>query len=198
MSPRDGGTQDEELGALERSGALSVLRYRRRLAHAQEEVWRAITEDAHLAAWFPTTIEGARLAGAPLHFAFRESEGAPFGGEMLAFVPPSLMELRWADDVLRFELEADGPGCILRLTVSFPERGKAARDAAGWHVCLDQLVVACDGADLVWRPPDRWRVVHAVDVDRLGPEASAIGPPEEWKRVHGAEVVQGDKRLPPA
>ena len=52
---------------------------------------------------------------------------------MLAFVPPSLMELRWADDVLRFELEPDGDGraCILRLTVTFPEHGKAARDAGG-------------------------------------------------------------------
>jgi hypothetical protein len=41
-------------------------------------------------------------------------------------------------------------------------------------------------------------VVPRCYVERLGPEASAIGPPEEWKRVHGAEVVQGDKRLPPA
>ena len=83
--------------------------------------------------------KGSGAAGAPLHFSFRQSEGEPFDGEMLAFVPPSLMELRWADDVLRFELEPDGAGCILRLTVTFPEHGKAARDAAGWHVCLEQL-----------------------------------------------------------
>ena len=55
------------------------------------------------------------------------------------------MELRWADDILRFELEADGPGCVLRLTVTFPEHGKAARDAAGWHVCLEQLGSECAG-----------------------------------------------------
>ena len=66
---------------------------------------------------------------------------------MLAFVPPSLLELRWADDVLRFELESDGGGeTILHLRVTFPEHGKAARDAAGWHVCLERLVLACDGA----------------------------------------------------
>jgi uncharacterized protein YndB with AHSA1/START domain len=175
MIPAD----DEELGTLERSGGLSILRYERRLAHSQQEVWSAITEDVHLAAWFPTTIEGERLVGAPLHFAFRESEGAPFDGEMLAFVPPSLMELRWADDVLRFELdpEPDGRGCTLRLTVTFPEYGKASRDGAGWHVCLEQLAAACDGTDLKWEPPDRWRVVHRAYVERLGPEASAIGPP---------------------
>jgi uncharacterized protein YndB with AHSA1/START domain len=170
------GAADEEFGTLQRTGERSVLRYERHLAHPRDAVWRAITEDAHLAAWFPTTIEGARAAGAPLHFSFRESEGAPFDGEMLAFVPPSLMELRWADDVLRFELEPDpgGPGCILRLTVTFPEHGKAARDAAGWHVCLDQLA---DGTDLDRPPPERWRVIHAAYVDRLGPAASTIGPP---------------------
>ena len=92
-----------EYGTLERRADASVLRYHRRLAHPRERVWSALTEDAHLAAWFPTTLEGERVAGAPLHFSFRESEGEPFDGEMLAFTPPTLMELRWGDDVLRFD-----------------------------------------------------------------------------------------------
>jgi uncharacterized protein YndB with AHSA1/START domain len=171
-----------EYGTLERTADASVLRFHRRLAHPRQKVWSALTEDAHLAAWFPTTIEGERVAGAPLRFSFRESEGEPFEGEMLAFAPPALMELRWADDVLRFELEADGPGCVLHLTVTFSEHGKAARDGAGWHVCLDQLAHECDGAGLPWHPPDRWRVVHRGYVERLGPEASVLGPPEEWER----------------
>jgi len=95
------------------------------------------------------------------------------------------MELRWADDILRFELEPDGSGCVLVLTVTFPEHGKAARDAAGWHVCLEELAHVCDRTGLPWKPPDRWRLVHRGYVERLGPEASAIGPPEEWERVHG-------------
>src|SRR6185437_2447992 len=108
-----------------------VLRYRRRLTHPRDKVWRALTEDKHLAAWFPTTMEGERAAGASLHFSFRAGEAEPFDGEMLAFEPPFLMELRWADDVLRFELTADGEGaCELSLSVTFPEQGKAARDAA--------------------------------------------------------------------
>ncbi|HTU37631.1 MAG TPA: SRPBCC domain-containing protein [Acidimicrobiales bacterium] len=174
-----------ESGTLERLGDRSVLRYRRRLAHPQDTVWRALTEDAHLAGWFPTTIEGERSAGAALRFSFREGEGAPFVGEMLEFDPPACMELRWADDVLRFELTPDGAGCVLALTVTFPEHGKAARDAAGWHVCLEQLAFECAGDGLPWRPPDRWRAVHGEYVARLGPEASAIGPPEEWERAHG-------------
>ena len=175
----------DEFGTLERQpGGMSVLRYRRRLAHPLPKVWRALTEEAHLAQWFPTTIEGERAAGAPLHFSFRKGEGEPFDGEMLAFDAPTLLELRWADDVLRFELSADGPGCVLDLTVTFAEYAKAARDAAGWHVCLEQLGIVCDDARLPWKPADRWREVHRSYVERFGPAASALGPPEEWERVH--------------
>ncbi len=177
---------EDSYGDLERGGDRSILRYRRRLAHPPRTVWRALTEDVHLAGWFPTTIEGHRVAGAPLRFSFRESEGEPFDGEMLAFDPPTLMELRWGDDVLRFELVPDGAGSVLVLTVTLPEHGKAARDGAGWHVCLDQLEHVCDGTALPFEPPDRWREVHRVYVERLGPEASAIGPPPEWQRVHGS------------
>lgn len=179
MGVNDAAT-DDEFGTLERAGDVSILRYERRLVHHRERVWRALTEDADLAAWFPTTMEGPRRAGAPLHFSFRQGEGQSFDGEMLAFVPPSLMELRWADDVLRFELEPceDGDAhTILRLRVTFPGYGKAARDAAGWHVCLDRLGAACAGTTPPRDPTARWRVVHPEYVDRFGPEASALGPP---------------------
>jgi uncharacterized protein YndB with AHSA1/START domain len=167
----------DELGRLNRApDGRWVLRYRRRLSHPPEKVWRALTEDAHLEAWFPTTIEGARRAGAMLRFSFRQREAEPFDGEMLTFAPPSLLELRWADDVLRFELEPDGTGSLLRLTVTFPERGKAARDGAGWHVCLERLASVVDGTTLP-EGPDRWRTAHARYVDAFGPEASVIGPP---------------------
>jgi uncharacterized protein YndB with AHSA1/START domain len=177
-----------EFGSLERADDVSILRYERRLAHPRERVWQAITVDADLAAWFPTTVEGPRRAGAALHFSFRQGEGQSFDGEMLAFVPPSLMELRWADDILRFELDSEGDDdTILRLTVTFTEYGKAARDAAGWQVCLERLVLASAGAgaELPWDPAERWRVVHQEYVTRFGPAASTIGPPQEWEETHG-------------
>jgi uncharacterized protein YndB with AHSA1/START domain len=170
-------TDDE---TLERTATASVLRFRRHLTHPPSTVWSALTEDEHLEGWFPTTVEGERVAGAPLRFSFRQSEGAPFDGQMTCFQPPTVLELRWGDDVLRFELEPehDGEGCVLNLTVTFPDHGKAARDATGWHVCLEQLAHVCDGTTPPWDPPERWRAVHPGYVERLGPEASAIGPPE--------------------
>jgi uncharacterized protein YndB with AHSA1/START domain len=170
---------NDELGTLERDGELCVLRYRRVLPQRPETVWRALTEDAHLAGWFPTTIEGERSRGAPLRFSFRNGEAASFDGEMLVVDPPSVLELRWGDDTLRFEVGSEGAGSVLSLTVTFPEYGKAARDAAGWHVCLDQLLYVVADEEPPDTGSDRWRVVQRDYIDRLGPEASVLGPPGE-------------------
>jgi hypothetical protein len=62
-------------------------------------------------------------------------------GEVLALDPPRRFHFTWGPDELRFDLEPldDGSGCLLRLTDVLSESEKAARDAAGWSVCLDTL-----------------------------------------------------------
>lgn len=99
---------------------------------------------------------------------------------MIVFDPPSVMEFTWGTDRLRIEVKPDGTGTILTLIDIFGEQGKGARDAAGWHECLDRLVCELDGT----APPaqgQRWREVHPVYVERLGPAASTIGPPAGWE-----------------
>jgi uncharacterized protein YndB with AHSA1/START domain len=182
---------EQDYGQLDVRESRATLRYERRLSHPAESVWRALTEPAHLEAWFPTTIDGERATGAPLTFVFRELELEPMQGEMLAYEPPSLMELRWGEDVLRFVLEPDEPErCVLRLTVTFEELGKIARDGAGWHSCLDRLAYDLAGEQPPFSASDRWRDVHDTYVERLGPEAARIGPPEEWERAHGSTGAQ--------
>jgi uncharacterized protein YndB with AHSA1/START domain len=166
-------------GRLEQRDGRWQLRFTRRLAHPPERVWRALVDPDEVATWFPTTIEGDCAPGAPLRFAFRNDEGAPFEGEMIACDPPHLMEFRWGDDdTLRFELEADGHGTVLTLVDTFGELGKAARDAAGWHVCLDALTSRFGGEDVSEPAADRWHQVHEHYLQRLGPEAATIGPPD--------------------
>jgi len=166
------------LGTLARQGDRWTLTFTRRLAHPREKVWRAVTEPEHLAVWYPQQIVGERKAGAALRFV--SSAGDGFDGQMLVFDPPSVMEFTWGTDLLRIQLEADGPGTLLTLTDTFDDVGKAARDAAGWHECLDLLAADLDGTP----PPTRgqtWRQVHPVYVAALGPEASTIGPPPGWE-----------------
>ena len=165
-------------GLLERAGNQWQLRFTRRLTHPPEKVWRALTEAEHLEAWFPTTIEGELAAGAPLRFSHRDAELPPFEGEMLAYEPPSLIEFRWGPDTLRFELRAAGDGTELTLLDTLEEVGKAARDGAGWHTCLDALAYHLDEHEPPWSSPERWKQVHPAYVEEFGPEAAAIGPPE--------------------
>jgi hypothetical protein len=117
-----------------------------------------------------------------LRFSFRGGELPPFDGEMIAFDPPSLLEFRWGDDVIRVELEPDGSGTRLTLLDTLAERGKGARDAAGWHVCLANLSHHLDGEET--RDTD-WQSRFAGYVERFGPEASTIGPPEEFRSRSG-------------
>ena len=164
---------DADLGTLTRAGDRWMLTFTRRLAHPREKVWRAVTEPEHLAAWYPQQIVGERKAGAPLRFVSAAGDG--FDGQMLVFDPPSVMEFTWGTDLLRIELAADGAGTLLTLTDTFDDVGKAARDAAGWHECLDLLASELDGTSPAWG--QTWRRVHPVYVTALGPESYANRPP---------------------
>jgi uncharacterized protein YndB with AHSA1/START domain len=164
-------------GELERAGQRWALRFRRELAHPADKVWRAVTEPGHLEAWFPQRIVGEWVTGAPLVFESRGGEHPSFTGEVLACEPPSLLEFRWGTDVVRFEIVPHGAGCTFVLADTFDELGKAARDAAGWHACLDVLACHLDGAAAPWPAGQRWGEVHPGYVERFGPEAAVIGPP---------------------
>jgi uncharacterized protein YndB with AHSA1/START domain len=153
------------------------LRFTRTVDHPPSKVWRAITEPEHLAAWFPTTIEGERAAGAPLRFSFPGGEAEPFDGEMLAFDPPAALELRWGTDIVRIELRPDGDGTELTLLDTLDERGKAARDGAGWHTCLDALEASLSGNPDARAAAGDWHDLRQHYVERFGPEAATIGPP---------------------
>src|SRR5580692_9750931 len=149
-----------DLGVLEHGHGEVTLRFTRRFPHPPAKVWRALTEAEHLAAWFPTTIEGELTPGSALRFSFREMNLPGFDGSVLACDPPKLLAISWGDERLRFELEPDDHGTVLSFSASFAEIGRAARDAAGWHTCLDLLGHDLASEQPPWPQDDRWRQVH--------------------------------------
>jgi uncharacterized protein YndB with AHSA1/START domain len=169
---------ETDLGELDRSGAAWRLRFVRTFAHSPERVWRALTEPADLEAWFPTTIEGERAAGAPLTFTFRNGEADAFAGRMIGCEPPRLLEFMWGSDKIRFELEPVAQGTRLTLYDTVDDNGKSARDASGWHVCLDRLSRLLGDAQTTTGPAVDWPEVHRLYQQKFGPEASTVGPPE--------------------
>ena len=75
-----------------------------------------------------------------------------------------------APDHLRFELEPTEGGTTLNFTVLLDECDKAARDAAGWHVCLDRLAQHVSGGAAEApgsQPTDEWRG-YSDEYDRRG------------------------------
>ena len=164
-------------GTLDRAGDRWTLTFVRALPHPPEKVWKALTEPEHLAAWFPSRIHGKRAAGAKLRFEFDDHDGLGADGEMLVYDPPSALEFSWDTEILRFELQPTAGGCTLTLVDTFDELGKAARDGAGWHACLDVLEHHLAGEEPPWTPEEHWADVHPGYVERFGPEAATIGPP---------------------
>jgi uncharacterized protein YndB with AHSA1/START domain len=169
---------------LERGAGRPTLHFERHLPHAPETVWHALTDEQALAAWFPTTIDGDRAERAALTFRFEHVDLGAMEGEMLAFEPPSLLEFTWGGDRLRFELSPDGDGTMLELTVELDELGKATRDSAGWHQCLDSLDRSLASDPQHPDVADRWRALRDAYADRFGSEASTLGPPQEWEDAH--------------
>lgn len=123
------------------------LRFERAYPHPCEDVWRALIEPESLAQWFPAAIEGERRAGAALRFVFPGGEGPVLSGAVRVFEPPHLLEYSWDSDVLRWELRPIATGTQLVFTTSVQQRSVAARDATGWHGCLDHLAALLDAAE---------------------------------------------------
>jgi uncharacterized protein YndB with AHSA1/START domain len=168
------------LGELRPAAERWQLRFVRRLAHRPEKVWRALSEPEHLAAWFPTDIEGDRVTGAALTFVFRNGEGPTLGGTMLRCEPPFLLEMQWGEEeTLRFDLAPDNDGTLLTFVNTFDALGKSARNAAGWHTCLDALQYELEGSPVPWAVGERAHEVHQRYVAAFGAEAATIGPPSE-------------------
>jgi uncharacterized protein YndB with AHSA1/START domain len=130
-----------------------ALRFERHIGHPVEEVWEAITQPSELAHWFPCEVEVDLRLGGKMEFHFPEmtlpDTASTMLGEVTELDPPRRFAFLWGEDRLHFVLEPtdDGAGCILRFTVELDAREKAARDAAGWHVCLDALERRLDGGE---------------------------------------------------
>jgi uncharacterized protein YndB with AHSA1/START domain len=160
-----------------------ALWFERRLSHPVDVVWRAITESGQLEHWFPSrVVVGDLRVGAEITFEFENMPlDAPstMTGRVTEFDPPRLFAFYWGEDHLRFELEPLGgeDACLLRLTVVLDSEAKGARDAAGWHTCLDQLeqLLAGDEGPAVTGGNEDWRVLYE-EYQRRGVPAGAPIP----------------------
>lgn len=136
-----------------RAGERPVLRFERTLARPVDDVWRAVTDPDEMRSWFPTRLVlDEWKVGAAITHVFEEHDIDPIPGTVLEWDPPHRVRFTWGEDTIGFELRpAPGGGTTFVLT---EELGAtiAARNAAGWEVCLDRLEHGrADGLE-PWQP----------------------------------------------
>jgi uncharacterized protein YndB with AHSA1/START domain len=163
-----------------------ALRFERTLPHSPERVWQALTDSDEMFAWHPTPASfEPRIGGRVVWHPDGHVADMP-ENEVTDWDPPRLLGYTWAKegdrpDHLRWELRPHDDGCVLTLIHSFDDRLKAARDGAGWHVCLDALAAELEGKP---QPPGGdpdvpgpWTALNTDYQERFGISPEEATPP---------------------
>ena len=123
-----------------------AVRFVRRYPHPAERVWAAVSEPTELLHWFPSRVELEPRTGGRIAF-HDDPHMPPSEGTMLAYDPPRRLAFTWGGDELHLTVDPDGDrACTLTLLNVLEARDTAARNAAGWAVCLAELEKHLSGA----------------------------------------------------
>jgi uncharacterized protein YndB with AHSA1/START domain len=168
----------DRLGTVEQVGDEYAVVFERRLNHPIENVWLALTEPGAIEKWLAAAkvFEAHEGGTVELHWHKGSAEEG-MRATITEIDPPRLLE--WSGGpaghpaaACRWELQADGDGCLLTLTSRVPvdEIDRRAADdpemwsppsmLAGWHLHLGYLADVLDGRRTEWedRPLEQeWR-----------------------------------------
>jgi uncharacterized protein YndB with AHSA1/START domain len=144
-------------GTMDRTADGGVIRFERRLAYPVGEVWDAITNPARLSEWwlpFDADITVDLRTGGEMVMVGKGDEPMTITCTFLRVEPPLLLEHTHGDpgSFMRWELEATGTGCVLRLS-HFVTDTSAAIDngyVVGLHASLARLVPCLSGRPIPW------------------------------------------------
>lgn len=182
---------------LETRGPRQFLHLERRFAHPPAKVWRALTDPAHLGAWYPATITAMepRLGGT---ISLDYGGGFLTTAEITAFDPPRLfafterpttLVLREPENRMRLELIPHGDGTLLLFEQLFSDRPAAASYAAGWQGCFDLLDQSLGGVTPTPVPVRTDRHQHYVKLFGLD-QGSAVDTTDGWEVCFVRQLMQ--------
>ena len=162
MSNRNAYRPGPAAGAeVQKDGDRWTLVLGRELRHSPERVWHALTDPASLREWAPFDADRSLASVGPVKLS---TVGTPTPQvsetEITRADAPNVLEYRWGENDLRWQLEPLGDGTRLTLWHNI-DRKFISMGAAGWHICLDVLdhfladdplgrIVAGDAMNFEW------------------------------------------------
>lgn len=150
----------------------ATVRFERDLPDPPSLVWRALTDPQELKSWFPCEVRVQRWqVGATLWFAMPGHPEYDTSGTVLELDEPRLLTYTWGEETLRFELAETDTGGTRLVLYDRLSPAIAARNAAGWQLCLERLAGRAT-ADYAWKP--LFARYSAAFAPALGPQQ---GPP---------------------
>ena len=157
----------------------------RELRHPPAKVWQALTDPAQLREWAPfdadrnlATVGAVKLSTVGT-LVVSESQ-------VIRAEAPKLLEYRWGNNDMRWQLDPLGNGTRLTLWHNI-DRRYIAMGAAGWHICFDVLERLLAGAPIGRRVGVEtlkfggWQRLNAEYAKQFGIETPG-GPPQARKR----------------
>ncbi|PWI13722.1 toxin [Streptomyces sp. Act143] len=149
-----------------------AVRFSRTYDHPVDRVWRFVTDADELAHWFPSRAEIDLRPGGEVRFS-GDPHMPESTGRVLAVDAPRHLSFAWGDDELRFDLEPLGEKTTrFTLTNVLSEANTAARNGAGWEVCLGALDRYADGTATATRAP--WKVFYDAYVNADVPSGAPV------------------------
>ncbi len=175
--------------ALKLGMELSLIhRYRQPM----QKVFAALSTPERIADWMGVEWQGDAAPlkiGSSFSYRFSNSD-LPSEGRVTAYDAPRLIEHTWFENMppaatVRWALEADGEGCVLTLTQTYPGKDDAPRNGAGWTMIMGQLDAFLAGEPFA--PPESWTSLRDRYAASMGPEAVRDG---RRLTVEGKPVVE--------
>ncbi|MGW1543823.1 SRPBCC family protein [Streptomyces sp. NPDC002309] len=147
-----------------------AIRFSRTYDHPIDRVWHFVTDPVELAEWFPSRAEFDMRPGGRVTFG-GDPHMEDSTGEVIAVDPPRHLSFEWGGDEVHFDLEeTDGRSTRFTLTNVLAATDTAARNGAGWEVCLAALDAKARG--------ERFE----------GPHAGAGAP---WREIYQGYIEAG-------
>jgi uncharacterized protein YndB with AHSA1/START domain len=140
MSRRESYKPGPAAGAeVRKDGESWTLVLVRELRHPPTKVWQALTDPTQLREWAPFDADRSLASVGPVSLT-TVGTPTPMISEtrVTRADAPTLLEYRWGDNDIRWQLEPLGDGTRLTLWHNI-DRRFISMGAAGWHICIDVL-----------------------------------------------------------